>query len=52
MFFSWQHARIVEDWTGLRPVRSKVRLERETIRSGPSVIEVSFYSTTAHCEAR
>ncbi|KAM9446530.1 LOW QUALITY PROTEIN: D-amino-acid oxidase-like [Clarias gariepinus] len=37
---SLQHARIVEDWTGLRPVRSKVRLERETIRSGPSVIEV------------
>uniref|UniRef100_A0A8C1LYU4 D-amino-acid oxidase n=1 Tax=Cyprinus carpio TaxID=7962 RepID=A0A8C1LYU4_CYPCA len=37
---SLQHARIVEDWTGLRPARSKVRLERETIRSGPTSFEV------------
>ncbi|KAI5091358.1 D-amino acid oxidase [Silurus meridionalis] len=37
---SLKHARIVEDWTGLRPVRSKVRLERETIRSGAHMIEV------------
>ncbi|KAK3538730.1 hypothetical protein QTP86_014328 [Hemibagrus guttatus] len=37
---SLKHARIVEDWTGLRPVRSKVRLERETIRCGPGMIEV------------
>ncbi|KAA0716725.1 D-amino-acid oxidase [Triplophysa tibetana] len=37
---SLQHARIVEDWTGLRPARSKVRLERETIHSGPSSFEV------------
>uniref|UniRef100_A0A672T5B6 D-amino-acid oxidase n=1 Tax=Sinocyclocheilus grahami TaxID=75366 RepID=A0A672T5B6_SINGR len=37
---SLQHARIVEDWTGLRPTRSKVRLERETIRSGPISFEV------------
>ncbi|XP_047236202.1 D-amino-acid oxidase-like [Girardinichthys multiradiatus] len=37
---SLKHARIVEDWAGLRPVRSKVRLERETIRSGASTVEV------------
>ncbi|RXN30859.1 D-amino-acid oxidase-like protein [Labeo rohita] len=37
---SLQHARIVEGWTGLRPARSKVRLERETIRSGPTSFEV------------
>ncbi|KAM4578944.1 D-amino-acid oxidase-like [Fundulus diaphanus] len=37
---SLKHARIVEDWSGLRPVRSKVRLERETIQSGASAIEV------------
>uniref|UniRef100_A0A672P359 D-amino-acid oxidase n=1 Tax=Sinocyclocheilus grahami TaxID=75366 RepID=A0A672P359_SINGR len=37
---SLQHARIVEDWTGLRPARSKVRLERETIRSEPTSFEV------------
>ncbi|XP_047447910.1 D-amino-acid oxidase-like [Mugil cephalus] len=37
---SLKHARIVEDWTGLRPVRSKVRLERETIQSGATTIEV------------
>ncbi|KAF3850843.1 hypothetical protein F7725_012615 [Dissostichus mawsoni] len=37
---SLKHARIVEDWAGLRPVRSKVRLERETIQSGAAAIEV------------
>ncbi|XP_014324144.1 D-amino-acid oxidase [Xiphophorus maculatus] len=37
---SLKHAKIVEDWAGLRPVRSKVRLERETIQSGGSTIEV------------
>uniref|UniRef100_A0A8C7WMK5 D-amino-acid oxidase n=1 Tax=Oryzias sinensis TaxID=183150 RepID=A0A8C7WMK5_9TELE len=37
---SLKHARIVEDWAGLRPVRSKVRLERETLQSGASTIEV------------
>ncbi|XP_059193704.1 D-amino-acid oxidase-like [Centropristis striata] len=37
---SLKHARIVEDWSGLRPVRSKVRLERETIQSGAAPIEV------------
>ncbi|NP_999897.1 D-amino-acid oxidase, tandem duplicate 2 [Danio rerio] len=37
---SLQHARIVEDWTGLRPARSKVRLEREAIRSGGHSFEV------------
>lgn len=37
---SLKHARIVEDWTGLRPARSKVRLERETIQSGANKIEV------------
>ncbi|NP_001028912.1 D-amino-acid oxidase, tandem duplicate 1 [Danio rerio] len=37
---SLQHARIVEDWTGLRPARSKVRLERESIRCGGHSFEV------------
>uniref|UniRef100_A0A671XDN0 D-amino-acid oxidase n=1 Tax=Sparus aurata TaxID=8175 RepID=A0A671XDN0_SPAAU len=37
---SLKHARIVEDWSGLRPVRSKVRLERETIKTGATSIEV------------
>ncbi|KAK9978954.1 hypothetical protein ABG768_020690 [Culter alburnus] len=37
---SLKHARIVDDWTGLRPLRTKVRLERETIRSGPHSFEV------------
>ncbi|XP_041854930.1 D-amino-acid oxidase-like [Melanotaenia boesemani] len=37
---SLKHAKIVEDWTGLRPVRSKVRLERETMWAGQSMIEV------------
>ncbi|XP_076006961.1 D-amino-acid oxidase-like isoform X2 [Genypterus blacodes] len=37
---SLKHARIVETWTGLRPARNKVRLERETIQSGATAIEV------------
>uniref|UniRef100_A0A8P4KRC7 D-amino-acid oxidase n=1 Tax=Dicentrarchus labrax TaxID=13489 RepID=A0A8P4KRC7_DICLA len=37
---SLKNARIVEDWSGLRPVRSKVRLEREAIKSGATSIEV------------
>ncbi|XP_044052022.1 D-amino-acid oxidase-like isoform X2 [Siniperca chuatsi] len=37
---SLKHARIVEDWAGLRPVRSKVRLEREAIQCGAATIEV------------
>ncbi|XP_037337873.2 D-amino-acid oxidase-like [Pungitius pungitius] len=37
---SLKHARIVEDWAGLRPVRSKVRLEREAIKSGATTVEV------------
>lgn len=37
---SLKHARIVGDWSGLRPYRSKVRLERETITSGATTIEV------------
>ncbi|KAG7480851.1 hypothetical protein MATL_G00060760 [Megalops atlanticus] len=37
---SLKHARVVEDWAGLRPVRSKVRLEREAMRFGPSHCEV------------
>jgi len=37
---SLKHARIVEDWAGLRPVRNKVRLERETIQTGPTTMEV------------
>uniref|UniRef100_A0A3B5A3Z9 D-amino-acid oxidase n=1 Tax=Stegastes partitus TaxID=144197 RepID=A0A3B5A3Z9_9TELE len=37
---SLKHARIVEDWSGLRPVRGKIRLERETIKSGAAPVEV------------
>ncbi|CAB1414264.1 unnamed protein product [Pleuronectes platessa] len=37
---SLKHARIVEDWSGLRPVRSKVRLEREALQAGATKIEV------------
>uniref|UniRef100_A0A8C5ERP5 D-amino-acid oxidase n=1 Tax=Gouania willdenowi TaxID=441366 RepID=A0A8C5ERP5_GOUWI len=37
---SLKHARIVDDWTGLRPARSKVRLERETIQCGAAQAEV------------
>ncbi|KAJ8378264.1 hypothetical protein AAFF_G00244680 [Aldrovandia affinis] len=37
---SLKHARVVEGWAGLRPVRSKVRLERETMTFGPSTCEV------------
>ncbi|XP_029916227.1 D-amino-acid oxidase [Myripristis murdjan] len=37
---SLKHARIIEDWSGLRPVRSKVRVERESIKFGPTEIEV------------
>lgn len=37
---SLKHAQIIQDWTGLRPVRSKVRLERETIKSGLNTFEV------------
>lgn len=36
----FQHATIVGDWTGLRPYRSKVRLERETINCGSTTVEV------------
>ncbi|XP_077317420.1 D-amino-acid oxidase isoform X1 [Lithobates pipiens] len=32
---SLKNAKIVHDWTGLRPSRSKVRLEREPFVSGP-----------------
>ncbi|XP_046872810.1 D-amino-acid oxidase-like [Hypomesus transpacificus] len=37
---SLKHARIVEDWAGLRPVRSAVRVERETIKAGSATVEV------------
>ncbi|KAG7274709.1 hypothetical protein CRUP_021150 [Coryphaenoides rupestris] len=37
---SLKHARIVEDWAGLRPVRTRVRLERERISCGHKDIEV------------
>ncbi|MGH0146451.1 UNVERIFIED_CONTAM: hypothetical protein FKN15_008283 [Acipenser sinensis] len=37
---SLKHARIVDDWAGLRPVRSKVRLERETLEYGAAKSEV------------
>ncbi|XP_069788856.1 D-amino-acid oxidase-like isoform X1 [Narcine bancroftii] len=35
-----KNARIVEDWTGLRPVRSRIRLERQTFNTGPEKFEV------------
>uniref|UniRef100_A0A8C5CXB5 D-amino-acid oxidase n=1 Tax=Gadus morhua TaxID=8049 RepID=A0A8C5CXB5_GADMO len=37
---SLKHARIVEDWAGLRPVRTTVRLEKEKISCGQNDIEV------------
>ncbi|XP_077570956.1 D-amino-acid oxidase-like [Stigmatopora nigra] len=37
---SLRHAKIVDDWTGLRPTRSKVRLEREAILCGATAVEV------------
>lgn len=37
---SLKHARIVDDWAGLRPVRTRVRLERERISCGQKDIEV------------
>lgn len=37
---SLKHARIVGDWTGLRPARNKVRLEREVIQCDGAEIEV------------
>uniref|UniRef100_A0A8C8YPY3 D-amino-acid oxidase n=1 Tax=Prolemur simus TaxID=1328070 RepID=A0A8C8YPY3_PROSS len=33
-------ARIITEWTGLRPVRPQIRLEREQLRMGPSDTEV------------
>ncbi|KAM6423024.1 D-amino-acid oxidase isoform 1-T2 [Liasis olivaceus] len=37
---SLQKATILEEWTGLRPARSKVRLEHETVRHGTLQSEV------------
>lgn len=37
---SLRQARIVEDWSGLRPYRSNVRLERDSVQCGPSKVEI------------
>ncbi|XP_067910879.1 D-amino-acid oxidase, tandem duplicate 2 [Heterodontus francisci] len=37
---SLKNARIVEDWTGLRPVRNRIRVERQTFDAGPEKFEV------------
>nr|XP_057925917.1 D-amino-acid oxidase-like isoform X2 [Doryrhamphus excisus] len=37
---SLKHAKKMYDWTGLRPFRNTVRLERETILCGPTAIQV------------
>nr|XP_023689102.1 D-amino-acid oxidase [Paramormyrops kingsleyae] len=37
---SLKHASVVEHWTGLRPSRKTVRLERETMQFGPMTCEV------------
>ncbi|XP_067862114.1 D-amino-acid oxidase, tandem duplicate 2 isoform X1 [Heptranchias perlo] len=37
---SLKNARIVEDWTGLRPVRDQIRLERQTFDAGAAKFEV------------
>ncbi|XP_006894889.1 PREDICTED: D-amino-acid oxidase [Elephantulus edwardii] len=37
---SLKDAKIVGEWTGLRPVRSQIRLEREQLHFGPSNTEV------------
>lgn len=39
---SLRHAKIVEDWSGLRPSRSKVRLERESVQCEASKVEVYY----------
>ncbi|XP_048412029.1 D-amino-acid oxidase-like [Stegostoma tigrinum] len=37
---SLKSARIVEDWTGLRPTRNRIRIERQIFNAGPKKFEV------------
>ncbi|NP_001279630.1 D-amino-acid oxidase isoform X1 [Callorhinchus milii] len=37
---SLKNAKIMDEWTGLRPTRNRIRLERQTLGNGPGKLEV------------